>query len=270
MKPKPIVSVVMPVLNPHPVYFRQAVESILNQTFEDWELVIVEDPSPRPAAEILKDYPDPRIRHFVNPQRTSLVQQLNRGLQETQAELVARHDHDDISEPERLEKQVKFMESHPEVAVLGTWLRVIDEEGRTLGFRRYPCDHDDIVRAMKVYNPIANPSVMFRRKVVISVGGYQYDKHVGVDDYDLWCRLVKRGKIFANLAEALVAHRIHFEATTVRKVKELVKGTIEIKQIHFGDELDIRAKLRLMGERILLLLPPKFVLWLFLKTSVKP
>jgi len=101
MKPKPIVSVVMPVLNPHPVYFRQAVESILNQTLQDWELVIVEDPSPRSAAEILKDYPDPRIRHFVNPQRTSLVQQLNRGLQETQAELVARHDHDDISEPER-------------------------------------------------------------------------------------------------------------------------------------------------------------------------
>jgi glycosyltransferase involved in cell wall biosynthesis len=270
MRSKPIVSVVMPVLNPHPVYFRQAIESVLNQTFEDWELVIVEDPSPRQAAEILKDYPDPRIRHFVNPQRTSLVKQLNRALHEARAELVARHDHDDISEPERLEKQVKFMENHPEVAVLGTWLRVIDEDGRTLGFRRYPCDHDDIVRAMRIYNPIGNPSVMFRRQDVISAGGYQYDRYVGVDDYDLWCRLLKKDTVFANLPEALVAHRIHFEATTVRRIKDLLKGTMEIKRIHFGDELDIRAKLRLMGERLLLFLPPKFVLWLFLKTSVKP
>ena len=119
MRSKPIVSVVMPVLNPHPVYFRQAIESVLNQTFEDWELVIVEDQSPRPAAEILKDYPDPRIRHFVRSQRTSLGDAMNLGLHEARAELVAILHADDISEPERLEKQVKFMENHPEVAVLG-------------------------------------------------------------------------------------------------------------------------------------------------------
>ena len=270
MRSKPIVSVVMPVLNPHPVYFRQAIESVLNQTFEDWELVIVEDPSPRPAVEILKDYPDPRIRHFVNPQRTSLVKQRNRALHEAKAELIACQDADDISEPERLEKQVKFMENHPEVAVLGTWLRVIDEDGQTLGFRRYPCDHDDIVRAMPVYNPIGQPSVMFRREVALKHGGYRYEKFPAVEDYDLWCRMAKNGMKFANLPEPLVRYRVHRGGMKSSKLKGVLMGTMEIKRIHFGDELDIRAKLRLMGERLLLLLPPKFVLWLFLKTSVKP
>ncbi|MDW8030145.1 MAG: glycosyltransferase family 2 protein, partial [Armatimonadota bacterium] len=141
MAKKPIVSVVMPAFNPHPVYFRQAVESILNQTFEDWEFVIVEDPSPRQAAEILKDYPDPRIRHFVNPKRTSLVQQRNRALEEACGKLIACQDADDISEPERLAKQVAFMESNPDVAVLGTPLTVIDGDGKVLGYRFYPCEH---------------------------------------------------------------------------------------------------------------------------------
>jgi glycosyltransferase involved in cell wall biosynthesis len=270
MRSKPIVSVVMPVLNPHPVYFRQAIESVLNQTFEDWELVIVEDPSPRQAAEILKDYPDPRIRHFVNPQRTSLVKQLNSALHEARAELIARQDADDISEPERLEKQVKFMESHPEVAVLGTWLRVIDEDGRTLGFRRYPCDHDDIVRAMRIYNPIGHPSVMFRRDVALKHGGYQYDRVLVASDYDLWCRMAKSGIKFANLPEPLVRYRIHKGSVKSVKLRDTLRGTIEIKQLHFGADMNFRARLRLVGERLLLLLPPKFVLWLFLKTSVKP
>jgi len=162
------------------------------------------------------------------------------------------------------------MESHPEVAVLGTWLRVIDEDGRTLGFRRYPCDHDDIVRAMPVYNPIGQPSVMFRRDVALKHGGYRYEKFPAVEDYDLWCRMAKNGMKFANLPEPLVRYRVHRGGMKSSKLKGVLMGTMEIKRIHFGDELDIRAKLRLMGERLLLFLPPKFVLWLFLKTSVKP
>jgi len=269
MKSKPIVSVVMPVLNPHPVYFRQAIESILNQTLQDWELVIVEDPSPRSAAEILKDYPDPRIRHFVNPQRTSLVKQLNRALQEALAELVARHDHDDISEPERLEKQVRFMESHPEVAVLGTWLRVIDEEGRTLGFRRYPCDHDDIVRAMRLYNSVGHPSVMFRKGIVLEAGGYENIDLV--EDYELWCRLAKKGARFAALPEALVRYRVHLGSLSKgTKIKDVIRASIKVKQIYWGDESDTKMMVRLLAENLLLLFPPRLVVWLFLKTSIKP
>lgn len=270
MAHKPVVSVVMPVLNPHPVYFRQAVESILNQTMEDWELVIVEDPSPRPAAEFLKDYPDPRIRYFRNPERTSLVRQRNRALREARAELVACQDADDISDPDRLAKQVVFLEGHPDTAVVGTWLKVTDETGRGLGYRRYPCDHADIVRAMPLYNPMGQPSVMFRRSVVLQHGGYRYERFPAVEDYDLWCRMAKSGVRFANLAEPLVCYRVHHGGMKSTKLRGVLRGTIDIKRLHFGSAMGFRAKLRLIGEQFLLLLPPKFVLWLFLKTSVKP
>lgn len=265
---KPIISVVMPVLNPHPVYFRQAVESILNQTLEDWELVIVEDPSPRSAAEILRNYPDPRIRHFVNPQRTSLVQQRNRALQEARAELIACQDADDISEPERLAKQFSFMEKNPEITVLGTQLTVIDGDGNILGYRRYPCGHDEIVQAMPRYNPIGQPSVMFRKEVVLKFGGYQYDVYPAVEDYDLWCRLAREGFKFANLLEALVRYRVHVGGMKASKLRGVLKGTIELKKMHWRDQMDFQTRLRLFAEHILLLLPPKLVLWLFLKTQI--
>lgn len=257
----------MPVYNPHPVYFRQAIESILNQTLQDWELVIVEDPSPNPASEILKDYPDPRIRHFVNPKRTSLVEQRNRCLQEARADLAACQDADDISEPERLEKQVAFMDSHPEITVLGTQLAVIDEEGNFLGYRHYPCDHQNIIQKMQSYNPIANPSVIFWRKEICEAGGYRYGKYPKVEDYELWCRLAKKEAKFANLPEALVRYRVGKGMTD--KARSTLRGTIEIKRLYWSREMDAKARLRLLAEHLLLLLPPRLVVWLFLKTQIK-
>src|SRR6185369_10850241 len=100
----PAVSVVMPVLDPDPTYFRLAVESVLRQTLADLEFVIVEDPSPRSAATVLAEFADPRVRHFVNPARTSFAAQINRGLQESRSDLIARFDADDICDPRRLEK----------------------------------------------------------------------------------------------------------------------------------------------------------------------
>lgn len=131
----------------------------------------MEDPSKRSAAEILREFNDPRIRHLRNPKRTSFSEQLNRGLAETRADLIARADGDDICEPDRLEKQVAFMQAHPEVTVLGTQLAIINGDGKLLGYRRYPCDHDSIVAALRLFNPIAHPSVMFRRKAALKAGG---------------------------------------------------------------------------------------------------
>jgi len=261
----------MPVYNPHPVYFRQAIESILNQTLQDWELVIVEDPSPNPASEILKDYPDPRIRHFVNPKRTSFVEQLNCCLQNAHAELAARQDADDISEPERLEKQVTFMQKNFEITVLGTQLAIIDEKGWLLGYRCYPCDHENIVKTMRLYNPIAHPSVMFWRKAILEKGGYQHDEWHPVEDYELWCRLAKKGAKFANLPEALVRYRVHTESSTKgEKLRHTLRNTIEIKRFYWSREMDMKARLRLLAEHLLLLLPPRLVVRLFLKTQIKP
>src|SRR6185436_11184430 len=145
---KPLVSVMMPVLDPHPVYFRAAVESVLAQTLTDLELVIVEDPGRSSGAEILSGIADPRIRHICNPKRTSLVDQRNRALAEARADFVAMLDADDIAKPERLQKQYDYLQAYPNVDVLGTQLFIIDESGKQLGFRSYPLKHAQIVAAM--------------------------------------------------------------------------------------------------------------------------
>ncbi|MEO8702118.1 MAG: glycosyltransferase, partial [Kofleriaceae bacterium] len=134
----PLVSVVMPVLDPHPVYFREAVESVLAQTLTDLELVIVEDPSAARGTEMIAELRDPRIRHIVNATRTSLVDQRNQGLHAARGELVALLDADDIAVPARLQKQVDYLRRHPDVDVLGSQLFIIDHEGTQVGMRSYP------------------------------------------------------------------------------------------------------------------------------------
>ena len=143
----------LPVLNPHPVFFPQAVQSLLAQTFTDFELIIVEDPSPSSALDLLGHDPDSRIRHFRNQRATGLVDQLNRGLAQARADLVARMDADDVCEPVRLQQQVDFLGRHPEVGVLGSQLRLMDDEGRLGGYRHYPLEHQAIVPLCRATTP---------------------------------------------------------------------------------------------------------------------
>ncbi|MGQ9495904.1 MAG: glycosyltransferase [Thermoanaerobaculaceae bacterium] len=266
---QPKVSVLMPVYNPHPDYFRQALQSILGQTFEDWELVIVEDPAPRLARETLQECNDPRIKHYLNQERTSFLEQCNRCLFSARGSLVACLDQDDICEPTRLEKQVAFLEQNPQVTVLGTQLAIIRGDGSLVGYRRYPCEHEAIVKAMQFFDPIANPSVMFRKQAAIAAGGYQLTESPFVD-YELWCRLAKRGAVFANLPEALVRYRVHLDSVTKgTRVRDTLRNTIKVKKMYWQGQMPFGARLRLLAEQLLLLLPPSFVVWLFLKTQVR-
>ena len=194
------VSVLMPVLNPHPVFFRQAVDSILSQSLKELELVIVEDPSPNSAATLLAGLNDSRMRHYANPTRTSLPEQRNRALHEAHGELVAIHDADDISEPDRLLKQSAFLDEHPEIGVAGSQLTIIDHEGKPCGKRVYPTEHKKIVKAMRRFNPLGHSAVMARRAAMLGAGGYQMNGWT--EDYDLWCRLARAGVGFANVDEA--------------------------------------------------------------------
>lgn len=265
---KPKVSILMPVYNPHPVYFRQSLQSILSQTFQDWELVMVEDPAPRSAQEILQEFRDPRIRHFLNKERTSFLEQSNRCLFSAQGTLVACLDQDDICEPTRLEKQAAFLEENPQVTVLGTQLAIIRKDGSLFGYRRYPCKHEAILKAMQYFDPIANPSVMFRKQVAIAAGGYQLAESPFVD-YELWCRLAKSGAVFANLPEPLVRYRVHLDSVTKgTKVRDTLRNTIRVKKMYWQDQMEFGARLRLWAEQLLLLLPPSVVVWLFLKTQI--
>jgi glycosyltransferase involved in cell wall biosynthesis len=268
--PKPPgVSVVICVIDPHPVYFVEAVGSVLGQTFPDLELLIIEEPSSRDGRSLLAHVDDPRIRHRMHDTRTSLVEQRNRGLALARAELVAVLDADDIAEPGRLEAQIRYLDSHPEVGVLGTQLKLIDPRGATLGYRRYPIQAPDVARALRLFNPIGQPSIMLRKSAVEECGGYQYSSHPATEDYELWCRMAAQGVGLANLPEPLVRYRIHPGGMKTTRLRGILRGSIEIKQRYFRGRLGIAGYTRLLAERLLLRLPASWVMHLFLTSQAR-
>jgi glycosyltransferase involved in cell wall biosynthesis len=267
---EPRVSVAMAVLNPHPKYFRQAVESVLAQSLPDFELIIIEEPSASSAAAILTPLRDVRIRHVLHPQRTSLIEQRNRGLDLAQSDLVAIFDADDICEPERLMRQFEFMRSNPEIGVLGSRIVAIDEADQPVGIRRYPLSHEAIVAALPLYNPIAQPSVMFRKHLVQSCGGYRYARHPMLGDYELWSRMAKQNVRFTNLEEPLLRYRIHPAGSKSAELRASIRGTIDIKLLHWSGAMSAKARARLWAERALLCLPPSLVLRMFTRMNYRP
>ncbi len=264
----PAVSVLMPVLNPHPDYFPAAVRSVLAQTLADWELVIVEDPSPSSAAALLAPLADPRIRHFRNPERTGLQAQRNRTLAEARGEFVAMLDADDIAEPDRLAKQVAFLRQRPDVAAVGCFLRIIDNEGRDCGFREYPTDPDAIRRAMPRYNAVPQPGLTARTEAIRQVGGYQLAGPSA--DYELWSRMMRAGLRFAHLPEPLVRYRNHPGAIKSTQLRQTLTNTLWVKRTHWWGEMGWADRARYAAEWGLRLVPAGLVLRLFRRTHYRP
>ncbi|MEZ6060573.1 MAG: glycosyltransferase [Planctomycetaceae bacterium] len=259
----------LPVYEAVPELLRQAIASVVAQTIGDWELLVVEDASEHSASDVLMEFSDPRIRHVKNSARTSFAAQLNRGLAEARAEWVARMDADDICEPHRLETQLAFLAANDSIDVLGSQLAVIDAAGRDIGFRRYPEPHDEIVAALKRFCPLAHPAAIFRRQTILAAGGYDDETDETVADYDLWCRLAKQGTRFANHREALLKYRIHSGSTKSAKLRQMLRGTLDVKRRHWNGTFDAWSRLRLPAEQAMLCVPPCLVLWLFRVTHLR-
>jgi glycosyltransferase involved in cell wall biosynthesis len=255
----PFVSVLMAVLLPHPRYFREAVQSILDQTFTDFELIIVEDPSTRSARDMLQDFDDPRIVYFANEQRTSLAAQRNRALAEARGELVAIFDADDISEPTRLEKEVAFLLDHPEVDVVGSQLEIIDGEGRLQGSKRYHCDHEGILTAIKRVMPLCQGSALYRKALIEEAGGYRSNEFNACEDYDMLSRLAHAGAQFANLPESLLFYRFHDEQMKASRLRDVIRGVLRVKTIFWKQQMGLVDRVRMFGEWSLLWLPQALV-----------
>jgi glycosyltransferase involved in cell wall biosynthesis len=183
----------------------RAVESILAQTLEDWELVVVDDGSRDGTADVVAAYGDERIRVLREAAR-GLPGALNRGIGAARAPLVARQDADDVSLPERLARQARFLEEHEDVAVVGAAWRELGPDGRpvTPRTRFVPGRLDE---ALVRFNPIVHTSAMFRREAVAAVGGYDESLPYAAD-YDLWLRLDCAGATLWNLEEELVVRQM--------------------------------------------------------------
>jgi hypothetical protein len=196
----------MAVYNGEP-HVKEAIESILTQTFTDFEFVIVNDGSTDRTRELISSFRDPRIHVIENAQNQGLTKSLNRGFTVTQGDYVARQDADDISEPERLAKQVDYMERHQEVALLGCWYRKIDEFGHIVGERQLPCDTDLLRWCLLFYCPFVHSAIMLRKSLVAEQIGLYDESFIYSQDYDLWCRIARRFPV-GNLDEYLVRYRI--------------------------------------------------------------
>ena len=253
----PRVSVIIPIHEPNLMWLRQAINSLLDQTLGDIEVLVVED---APRREPLSD--DPRVRHLVNP-RPGLGNALNFAIWRASAPLIARLDADDVAEPDRLAKQVAMFEADPRLTVAGSQLRIIASDGRPIAQRRYPTEHDEIVDALQRYNAVAHPAVMFRKEAG------QYPDSGAAEDYELWCRLAAGGARFANHPEPLTRYRYHASLTRAN-VRRAIRATIGVKRKYFGGRMSRRARLRLLGEQLLLLLPAGWVSALFRATQLRP
>jgi glycosyltransferase involved in cell wall biosynthesis len=208
----PRVTVLLAVYN-GAAHLGAAIDSILGQTYHDFELLIVNDGSTDRSREIVLSYRDPRIRLLDNERNLGLATSLNIGMAAASGEYVARQDADDVSEPNRLERQVQFLDAHPHVALAGTWYSEIDGAGRLLARHELPRDWTAIRWALLFFCPFIHSAVMLRRTPVLSqIGGYDESLTCSLD-YELWTRIA-RSMAVANLAEYLVRWRTHAASMT--------------------------------------------------------
>ncbi len=201
------VSVLMCVYNGEK-FLPEALQSIFDQTYSDFELIIVDDASTDGSATLLDSYDDPRIVRISNPKNLGLPGARNRGIEAAKGEYIAILDQDDVAFPNRLELQISFLDEHQEVGVVGGQIEAIDENGDPIsGYKAdYPLSHSRIAWNLLFSSYFNNSSTMFRRAVWEDAG--KYDESWYVDDFDLWIRMVWITR-FANLAALINRYRSH-------------------------------------------------------------
>lgn len=209
----PLISVVMPVWNGEPLV-RAALDSILSQTFTNFECLVINDGSTDGTRAVLESIRDPRLR-VVNRGHRGLVSSLNEGIALARGRYIARMDADDFSKPERFELQAAFLDRHPDVAIVGTGYEIVNPSGRLLEICQLPLRDADIRRALFFETPFGHGTVMMRRQAVLDAGGYR-DTSWPVEDYDLWRRMVSHGRA-ANLPHVLYRHLVNPDGICARQ-----------------------------------------------------
>lgn len=223
----PKVTVLMAVYNGE-LFLREAIESILSQTFRDFEFLIINDGSTDGTRDILLSYYDTRIRLVHNEQNIGLTKSLNRGLGLARGVYVARQDADDISLPRRLEKQVTFLDEHTDVVILGTQAENIDRHGNVCSRRVSSKASSELaIRWQLLFsNPIIHTSVMFHSAVVRQHGGYD-ECFASSQDFELWSRLLYNYGV-RNLKEVLVRYRVYNTAASTNYSTESIIKTKDV------------------------------------------
>jgi Predicted glycosyltransferases len=206
MNPK--ISILLPVYNENPDVLNLSFQSLLSQTFKDFECIVVDDSNKVLTSDVCKFFCnlDSRFIYLKPPQRLGLAASLNLALKNASGEYLARFDSDDICVPDRFLYQFNFLNEHPDIDILGSGIKIIDKKGQVVGSRSYPQRHESIEHKFIYTNAIAHPAVMAKRSVFLCVGGYD-ESFKYAEDLELWLRLLNKGFKFHNLDQDLILYR---------------------------------------------------------------
>ena len=269
MENQPLVSVVMATFNEPLEFISSAIESILEQTYQNIELLILDDSTSEKVRSLIDSYEsaDMRVKVIRKNERMKFIPALNIGLQSANGKYVARMDADDISLKDRLEKQVDFMEMHPSVAVCGGAINIINEKNEITGERLYPLK----CKWMAVYrNPLAHPTVIMRKENVNK--GFIYDEKLkNAEDLDLWLRYIINGECICNLNEKLLYYRVCGDLAKKRG-KEQFQATLKIRISNFSFKFLFFSVCSVIAGFLLTCLPLQIFSYLYKKEnqSIKP
>lgn len=222
----PKVSVLMPVYKTPEIYLREAIESILSQTFTDFEFLIVDDCPEWPVGKIVRTYKDKRIKYMQNPKNLGISQTRNKLMNMAKGEYLAIMDHDDISLPTRFEKEVNFLDSHPDVGVVGSWY----ERFPNTKIKKRFVINSQIERDLMYNCSILHPSSMIRKSTILNNNISYQEKFSPAEDYALWCSLIGKTK-FANIPEVLQKYRNYAQNTSKVQAKKMKEAYKKIHQM---------------------------------------
>lgn len=212
MKNTPDISVILPVYNGAD-YVKSSIQSILDQTYSKFELIIINDGSTDSSEREIYNISDPRIR-YVKQENQGLANTLNNGITLARGMFIARQDQDDISMPDRFAKQNNFLLENPNVIAVGSDAEIIDMSDHIIRYQPTLIDSTAIAIGMAVFNPLFHSSVMMRKKIIEHIGGYD---PTTCEDYALWSRIVMSGGDLANIPEPLIKYRINTKGLSAKQ-----------------------------------------------------
>lgn len=258
----PSISVILPVYNEKEDYLRSSIKSILNQTYSDFELIILDDGSTDLECLSLLNYyekTDARIRLIHQKENQGLTKILNQGLRLAQAPYIARMDSDDIAHPRRFEKQIHFMRNSPDVTLCGTWAFIIDEDDKILGRQCGFTDYDGIKNTIITINSFIHSTWFFKKSAIIDIGGYS-EKMLKAQDYELLLKMIIHYKV-ANIPEILLDYRVSDKSISFKNNKDQERYAIRAR-------LEALRKYGYPKYQYLKMIRPLFF-YLFIPSSVK-
>jgi glycosyltransferase involved in cell wall biosynthesis len=259
MTAKPLISVVMPTFNESPEYLMTSVQSILRQTLGDFELLLIDD-STNPDTVAAIDglaQSDPRIKLIREKQRIGFVRALNAGLRQAQGKYIARMDGDDISLPNRFALQVAYLEAHPDIAVVGGAMGIINERGEITSHRKYATTLFKVKFYASFRSPVAHPAVMMRKDIVEK--GFYYDESFAkAEDLELWLRLMKAGHKFSNVPDTVLLYRVKGDLSD-RRTKAHFTFTRKARKKNFSWRYPLWSLISLLVAMLYAILPKKIV-----------